>query len=82
MEWKNNKDCQQHVEECWMEKKVLVVIDDMSEKQCKNELLGIYMENIKKSMKVVSDYDNHNWQDLKNVICEYGKVEMELLNKK
>jgi hypothetical protein len=32
MEWKNNKDCQQHVEECWMEKKVLVVIDYMNEK--------------------------------------------------
>jgi hypothetical protein len=32
MEWKNNKYCHQHVKECWMEKKVLVVIDDMCEK--------------------------------------------------
>ncbi|CAK9870216.1 unnamed protein product [Sphagnum jensenii] len=68
------------VEECWIEMKVLVVIDDVKETQI-IELLGEDIDGIKRSengSRLIMT--RRNWKDFQNVILKDGKFEMDGLN--
>jgi hypothetical protein len=82
MESEDIKKFHQHLKECWMEKKVLVVMDDVNGTQSISELLCIDLDIIKnttKGSKII--LTRCNWKDLKNVVFKDGKFEMELLKK-
>ncbi len=67
---------------CWTKMKVLIIIDDISEIQI-IELLGKDMDGIRRSengSRIIMV--GQNWRDFESVVCEDGKFEMELLNKK
>jgi hypothetical protein len=71
-----------YFEECWIEMKVLVVIDDVKETQI-IELLGKDIDGIKRSeygSRVIMT--GRNWKDFENVIPKDGKFEMDELNEK
>ncbi len=83
MELDDIRNFRQHLKECWMEKKVFVVMDDVNGTQSISELLCIDLDIIKnttKGSKII--LMSCNWQDLKNVVFNDGKFEIELLKNK
>jgi energy-coupling factor transporter ATP-binding protein EcfA2 len=71
-----------YFEECWIEMKVLVVIDDVKKTQI-SELLGKNIDGIKRSesgSRVIMT--GRNWKDFENVVPKDGKFEMHGLDEK
>jgi len=71
-----------YFEECWIETKVLVVIDDVKKTQI-SELLGKNIDGMKRSesgSRVIMT--GQNWKDFENVVPKDGKFEMHGLDEK
>ncbi len=69
-----------YFKECWIEMKILVVIDDVEEIQI-IELLGKDIGGIKRSengSRIIMT--GRNWKDFENVVPKDGKFRMEELN--
>jgi hypothetical protein len=69
-----------YFKECWIEMKILVIIDDVEETQI-IELLGKDIGGIKRSengSRIIMT--RRNWKDFENVIPKDGKFGMEELN--